>query len=126
MKNAFEASGSSPGETHDISPNGAPRNTGRGLEDVKRRIREAFAEIRCDVPAPAPPQMEPEVDVVYTPELEEKFHQKVKRLETSCLIKSSPRPRYREVYVIRPTTRTADQLIEEAMRMLNGRGDRRK
>ncbi len=79
-KNAFEASGNSPTK---VSENGAPVLTGRGLEEVKRRIMESFEKIRPhqpDKPAPAP-----SVEIIYTEEHEVHFHARAKKLALVAL-----------------------------------------
>ncbi len=72
-KNAFEASGNSPTK---IS-SGAPI-PGRGLEETRRRITEAFEKIRQHLPSPLPSQ-EPKVETIYT-EHEARFHARAKSL----------------------------------------------
>ena len=54
-KNVFEASGNSPTATATVrvSENGAAIQTGRGLEETKRRIMEAFESIRQHPAHPA-------------------------------------------------------------------------
>lgn len=62
-KTGFE-SGTSP----TVSENGAPILTGRGLEETKRRILEAFERIRNHPPASPQPPPVPEgpQETVYT------------------------------------------------------------
>lgn len=80
MKNAFEASGSSP----TISQNGAPVLTGRGVESARLKILAEFDKIHGGHPTldrrdvEKPPQ-------VYSETQEERFHQRAKVLINSAL-----------------------------------------
>jgi hypothetical protein len=113
-KTAFE-SGNSPPK---VSENGAPIQTGRGLEETKRRIMEAFEKVRQE-PA-RPPQ--PQVELVYTEEHESRFHERAERFSRAALkspniLKSS----HKGVWEIEVPTKSADELIAEALRGTNER-----
>jgi hypothetical protein len=113
-KTAFE-SGNSPPK---VSENGASIQTGRGLEETKRRIMEAFEKIRQEPVLPS----EPQVEVAYTEEQESRFHQKAERLSRAALespnILKSPR---RGVWEVEVPTKSAEELIAEALRGTNER-----
>jgi len=99
MKNAFEASGSSP--------------TRSGLESTKRHIEEAFAKIRQHVPQqpPTPAQAE----FVYTEVHRAKFDERAKQLAhaaLSCSHISKPR-RANIAWEISVPSQTAEQIIAE-------------
>jgi len=79
-KNAFDESGNSPPV---VSENGTPILTGRGVEDVKRRIMEAFEQIHLGQPAPEKVEKQPQV---YTETHAEKFHQRAKHLVRSATL----------------------------------------
>jgi hypothetical protein len=114
-KTGFE-SGTSP----TVSKNGAPILTGRGLEETKRRIMAAFQQIRQHLPAqPLPPPQEPQVVAVYTEEQEVRFHARVKKL--LALSSSHITTSRRVVYEIVAPTKSAEELIAEAMRRFNER-----
>lgn len=113
-KTAFE-SGNSPPK---VSKNGAPIQTGRGLEETKRRIMEAFENIRHHLPAPPqPPPQEPQVKTVYTDHHEAHFRALAKHLTLAALpsshIGKTPRGDGSEIVV---PTEGAEQLIAEAIR----------
>jgi hypothetical protein len=80
-KNVFEASGNSPTK---ISKSGAPIQTGRGLEETKRRITEAFQRIRQH---PAPPVSPTQVE--YDEHQETRFRERAHRLSLAALTSSS-------------------------------------
>jgi hypothetical protein len=119
-KNVFEASGNSPTATATVrvSESGAPIQTGRGLEETKRRIGEAFAKIRRHegpVQAPEEPPI-PQPPLVYTEEHKTRFHERAKRLslaalESSCIMKATRSP----VFEIAVPTESAEELIREAL-----------
>ena len=93
-KTAFE-SGNSPPR---VSENGAPIQTGRGLEETKRRIMEAFERVRQHAepprqkarqPAPLPPlRQSEEKQPHYTETHAERFHQRAKALALRALSSS--------------------------------------
>ena len=86
-KNAFEASGNSPTATATVkvSENDAPIQTGRGLEETKRRIMEAFERIRQH-PAQQEPSLVPPPQVEsYTEQHKTRFHERAKRLSLAAL-----------------------------------------
>jgi hypothetical protein len=100
-----------------VSESGAPMQTGCGLEETKRRIMEAFEQIRQE-----PVQPPPQIEVVYTEEQESRFHQKAERLSRAALespnILKSPR---KGVWEIEVPTKSAEELIAEALRGTNER-----
>ncbi|SRR6266436_824784 len=128
-KNVFEASGNSPtATTMKVSENGAPIQTGRGVEETKRRIMQAFERIRqhpahpaqhltgqeeeSAAPAVAPP-LQPQV---YTEEHKTRFHERAKRLSLAAL--SSPhimKATRSHVFEIAVPTESAEELIREAL-----------
>jgi len=70
-----------------VSENGAPIQTGRGLEETKRRIVDAFEKIRSH-PAQHPAQQKPPISqppLVYTEEHKTRFHERAKRLSLAAL-----------------------------------------
>jgi hypothetical protein len=112
-KNAFETSGNSPTK---VSENGAPVLTGRGLEDVKRRIIESFDRIRNHKPALASPS--PVDAIIYTEEHEVHFRARAKKLtlvalSSSHIMKSKTRGNVSEIVV---PVESAEELIAEALR----------
>ena len=110
-KNAFEASGNSPTK---IS-SGAPI-PGRGLEETRRRITEAFEKIRQHLPSPPLPSQEPKVATIYT-EHEARFHARAKSLIEAALssphMGKTPRGDVSEIVV---PVESAEELIAEAVR----------
>jgi hypothetical protein len=98
-----------------VSDSGSPIQTGRGLEDVKRRIAEAFAAIHYDQPAPPPAQPVPQV---YTEEHAVRFESRAKKLTQVALtspqiVKSASRS---GVFEIVPPCESAQMLFDEALR----------
>jgi hypothetical protein len=89
-KTAFEVSGNSPTvhATVKISENGALIQTGRGVEETKRRITEAFEKIRQHLPAPSLPPQEPKVETIYTEHQERRFQVRCESLIEAALISS--------------------------------------
>jgi len=117
-KNAFEASGNSPTATATVrvSENGAPIQTGRGLEETKRRIKEAFDKIRQHPVQHSELTSQLQVELVYTEQHKTRFHERAKRLslavlESSCLMKATRSP----VFEIAVPTESAEELIREAL-----------
>jgi hypothetical protein len=95
-----------------------PSRTGRGLEETKRRITEAFQQIRQHLPSPPlPPPQEPQVEAIYTEHHEAHFHAHAKSLIVAALSSShmgkTPRG---DVFEIVVPVESADELIAEAMR----------
>ncbi len=87
-KNAFEASGNSPTATATVkvSENGAPIQTGRGLEETKRRIMEAFEKIRQHPAQHQKPSLVPPPPVEsYTEQHKTRFRERAKRLALAAL-----------------------------------------
>jgi hypothetical protein len=110
-KTAFEVSGNSPTATVKVSENGAPIQTGRGLEETKRRIMEAFEGIRQHLPA-SPPQPQ-----AYTEEHEVRFRARAKKLTVAALTSWHMMKAARSnVFEIAVPTGSAEQLIAEAIR----------
>ena len=108
-KTAFE-SGNSPPK---VSESGATIQTGRGLEETKRRIEEAFDKIRQH-----PVQHSEPTPLQYTRDQEARFHQKAKRLSLAALETShiSKRPRRDVVcWEITIPSETASDLIAQAL-----------
>lgn len=90
-KTGFE-SGSSPTATARVAESGALLQTGRGLEEAKRRIMEAFEKIRQ--PAASQPMLAPtqvpnqppvQAPVEYTEQHKTRFHERAKRLSLAAL-----------------------------------------
>jgi hypothetical protein len=121
-KTGFE-SGSSPTATATVrvSENGAPIQTGHGLEETKRRIEEAFEAIRKNIPAPAQqPQQTPtppQVEFTYKEQHKTRFHERAKRLSLAALSSSSiMKTKTTRGYVeIAAPTESAEELIREAL-----------
>ena len=115
-KTGYE-SGTSP--TVKVSENGALIQTGRGLEDTKRRIMEAFERIRQHpLTQPLRPPQQPQV--VYTEQHEAHFHARAKKLTLVALSSARIGKTLRgdAVEIVVPT-KSADELIAEAMRRRN-------
>jgi hypothetical protein len=125
-KTGFE-SGSSPTATATVkvSENGAPIQTGHGLEETKRRIMEAFEKIRqhpaqwepSRVQHPAK-QQTPPAQEAYTEQHKTTFHERAKRLSMAALEAShiSARPRRAVVcWEITVPSQSAEELIREAL-----------
>ena len=114
-KTGFE-SGSSPTATATVrvSENGAPIQTGHGLEETKRRITDAFEKIRQH-----PVQHSEPTPLQYTRDREARFHQKAKRLSLAALetshISTRPRRVNRVCWEITVPSQTAEELIREAL-----------
>jgi hypothetical protein len=109
-KDAFKTSGSSP---HPVSGNGAPVLTGRGVEEVKRRIMEAFESIHHGQPAPAKTEKQPQV---YTETHKERFHQRAKALTRSALTLRAHISKARNgVFEIVAPQETAEDLFKAAL-----------
>jgi len=118
-KTGFE-SGTSP----TFSENGAPIQTGRGLEDTKRRIREAFEQARNTslTPPPTTP-MTPATPQVYSEHHEHRFHKHVEKLTEVDLRSNQLRPeRVRQDghrwHWVEVPVEAASELIEQAVRRL--------
>ena len=116
-KTGFE-SGSSPTATATVrvSENGVPIQTGRGLEETKRRITEAFDKIRQHPAQQEPSLVSPPQVESYTEQHKTRFHERAKRLalaalESSCIMKATRSP----VFEIEVPTESAEELIREAL-----------
>ena len=129
-KTGFE-SGSSPTATATVraSENGALIQTGRGLEETKRRIMEAFEEARKKHTTPeeqhpaqhVEPPTPPQVESVYTEHHRATFHERAKRLSVAALSSSHISTRARRDVVcweIEMPTESASELIEKALEKL--------
>jgi hypothetical protein len=118
-KTAFE-SGNSPPK---VSESGALIQTGRGLEETKRRITEAFEEARKKHTTPEeqhPAQHEesptPPPQIEYTEEHKTRFHERAKRLSLAALSSSHIMKATRShVFEIAVPTESAEELIREAL-----------
>ncbi len=111
-KDACKRSGSSP---HPVSGNGAPVLTGHRLEDVKRRIMEAFASIHHGQPAPAKAEKQLKV---YGEEHKQRFHAGVKAFTRSALtlgMHSHVSKARHSVYEIVAPQETAEDLFKAAL-----------
>ena len=104
-KTAFE-SGISPPK---ISESGATIQTGRGLEETKRRIMDAFEKIRQHPSEPLRAQQTP-------PTHKTSFHERAKRLSLAALETSHIAKATRsDVWTIEIPSRSAEELIREAL-----------
>jgi hypothetical protein len=121
-KTGFESGTSPTNEEVKVSVSGAPIQTGRGLEETKRRILEAFEKIRCDgVHARPVPRPRSEAEVIYTEKQAAVFRTRVRALSAAALTSSavtkynaSRRDSY-DLGTIDGPQPTADQLIAAAM-----------
>ena len=116
-KTGFE-SGSSPTAAVRLAPSGAPIETGRGLDDVRRRIEAAFKVIHLNQPAPANVAVVEKIKKpqIYTEQQAEVFQQRAKKLALHALTSSHiATKRNKGVWEIEVPTQTADELIEEAL-----------
>jgi len=111
-KTGFE-SGSSPTATATVrvSENGAPIQTGHGLEETKRRITDAFEKIRQH-PAQHPVQHSEPTPLQYTRDQEARFHQKAKRLSLAALESSHIMTSRGPVIEIAVPTESAEELYK--------------
>ena len=117
-KTGFE-SGSSPTATAKVrvSENGAPIQTGHGLEETKRRIMEAFEKIRQHLVQHSEPTPQPQVELVYTEQHRTRFHERAKRLTLGALSSSSVmKTKTTRGYVeIAAPTETLEELYKAAL-----------
>ena len=114
-KTGFE-SGSSPTATVRVSENGAPIQTGHGLEETKRRITDAFEKIRQHPVQHSEPSSQPQVELVYTEQHKTRFHERAKRLSLAALSSSHIMKATRSpVFEIAVPTESAEELIREAL-----------
>jgi len=124
-KNAFEASGNSPTATATVrvSENGAPIQTGRGLEETKRRIKEAFDKIRQHPVQHSELTSQLQVELVYTEQHKTRFHERAKRLSLAALSSSSiMKTKTTRGYVeIAAPTETPEELYKAALGGTNER-----
>ena len=122
-KTAFE-SGNSPPK---ISQNGAPIQTGVGLQETLRRIQAEFEKIRrrpAEHPAQhsaqrAEPTPQTQVESVYSEQHKTRFHERAKRLSLAALetshISTRPRRANAVCWEISVPSQTAEELIREAL-----------
>src|SRR6266478_2232935 len=116
-KTGFE-SGSSPTATATVkvSGNGALIQTGRGLEETKRRIMEAFDKIRQNHADLSRAQTPPQTPLVYTEQHKTRFHERAKRLSLAALETSQFAKATRShVWTIEVPSQSAEELIREAL-----------
>jgi hypothetical protein len=111
-KTAFE-SGNSPPK---VSESGALIQTGRGLDDVKRRILAAFERVHLGQPAPVKVEKQP-TPVVYTEDHRTRFHEKAKRLSVAALaspyvVKAEP---MRDAWMIEVPSQSFEEIVKEAL-----------
>ena len=118
VKNAFEASGNSPTVTVRVSENGAPIQTGRGLEETKRRIMEAFDKIRQHHAERSRSQQTPPQthEIAYAEQHKTRFHKRAKRLSlaavsSSCIMQAT----HSHVIEIAVPTETPEELYKAAL-----------
>ena len=107
-----------------ISENGAPVQTGRGLESVRRAITDAFAKIHQHSAQPHPAQplpqqpaqvvQQPPPPVPYTEEHAQRFQRRAKRLALDALSSSYASKSPKLVFEIEVPAET----LEELLRML--------
>jgi hypothetical protein len=115
-KTAFESGNSPPM----VSESGAPVLTGRGLEETKRRIMEAFEKARQQHPTQPVARVEPTPtpQVEYTSQHETHFRERSNRLAVRAL--ESPHivkvARNNGVWDVEVPSKTAEELIAEALR----------
>ena len=120
QKTGFE-SGSSPTVVGvGFSQNGAPIQTGRGLEETERRIMKAFEQMRNPLIAPTRPSVRQQlqVEAVYTAHHRAQFHSRAQTLASVALLssqiaKTEARGNSSEIVV---PVESAEQLIAEALR----------
>jgi hypothetical protein len=110
-KTGFE-SGTSP----TISENGAPIHTGRGLEDAKRRIVEAFERVRNNSATPSPvTPVTPATPQAYTEHQEHRFQKHVETLTQVALISVHTSARRCHVHEIVVPQETAEELFTQLL-----------
>jgi hypothetical protein len=121
MKTGYESGTSPMKDKVKVSISGAPIQTGRGLEETKRRILEAFEKIRCDG-VHATPAPRSEAEVVYTEKQAAVFHSRVRALSVAALTSSAISKyngcrdsRSYDLGTVDGPQPTADQLIAAAM-----------
>jgi len=106
---ACKTSGSSP----QLAESGATILTGRGLQQVRERIKAAFTKIHLGQPAPEKVEKPPQI---YTETQADKFHQRAKRLALASLedsfIVKAPR---NNVWIIETTSQTPEELYKAAL-----------
>jgi hypothetical protein len=122
-KTGFE-SGSSPtaAVTVKVSENGALIQTGRGVEDTKRRIMEAFERIRQHHAEPSLVSPRLQVEFAYTEQQEERFQRRVERLTLAAVSSSHIMKATRShVFEIAVPTETPEELYKAALGGTNER-----
>ena len=112
-KTTNETSGTSPTK---VSESDATILTGRGVEQVRARIAEAFRLIHNDQPAPVKPEKQPKV---YGEEHKQRFHQRVQSLTRSALtlgmLTISHSKARANVWEIEVPQESVEELIREAL-----------
>jgi hypothetical protein len=99
-----------------VSENGAPIQTGLGLEETKRRITDAFERIRQHPAQHSEPTPQPQVEFTYTEQHKTSFHERAKRLSLVALSSSHIMKATRShVFEITVPTESAEELIREAL-----------
>ena len=108
-----------------ISENGAPVQTGRGLESVRRAITDAFAKIHQHSAQPHPAQplpqqpaqvvQQPPTPVPYTQAQAERFQRRAKRLALDALSSSYASKSPKLVFEIE----VPRESLEEILKMLD-------
>jgi len=103
-----------------ISENGAPVQTGRGLESVRRAITDAFAKIHQHSAQPLPQQpaqvvQQPPTPVPYTEAQAERFQRRAKRLALDALSSSYASKSPKLVFEIE----VPRESLEEILKMLD-------
>jgi hypothetical protein len=109
------------------SPSGAPIMSGAGVAAVRKKLEEAFAEIRITPDAsatqPTMPPQEPtqeapqHQEMIYTEQHETRFHERAKRLSLAAL--SSPHTLSHDkkgVWNIEVPNETVEELFKAALR----------
>jgi hypothetical protein len=112
---ACKTSGSSP----QLAESGGRILTGRGLQQVRERIKAAFTEIHLGQPAPVKEVQEVKEErqpQIYTETQADKFHQRAKKLALASLensfIARAPR---NNVWIIETTSQTPEELYKAAL-----------
>jgi hypothetical protein len=98
------------------SLNGAPIQTGRGLEETKRRIMEAFERARQHAEPPRQ-QVVPQTPLAYTEQQRTCFHERANSLSLAAMsspnLNKAPRGPVYEVVV---PLESVEQLISDALK----------
>ena len=89
----------------------SPPMAGRGVEDVKRRIMEAFEKIHNGQPGPTKVEKQPK-EAIYTEVHEARFHARAKQLLAAALTCSYSTPRGGVFEIVVPKE-SAEELIAQ-------------